>query len=60
MQYRPIEQVKWCSTKYTNPSEASTMAFILSVGVVGVVSRIFNGGKQEKNELSNHSIISHH
>ena len=25
-------------TRYTNPSEASTMAFILSIGVVGVVS----------------------
>lgn len=28
-------------TRYRNPSEASTMAFIRSVGVVGVVSNTF-------------------
>lgn len=35
-------------TRYTKPSDASTMAFILSVGVVGVVSRTCSAVKENE------------
>lgn len=34
-------------TRYTNPSEASTMFFILSFGVVGVVKSTFSNVKEQ-------------
>ena len=35
-------------TRYTNPSEACTIAFILSVGVVGVVSSTYDEIREER------------
>lgn len=46
-------------TRYTNPSEASTMALMRAVGVVGVVSNTLH--KQKENTLrkksTRHEII---
>lgn len=45
-------------TRYTNPSEAFTMALILSVGVVGVVSRTYNEKEVKNNIKKLHFIIN--